>query len=195
MTPDTTLLLPDDAPRWFPLETPRLILREFHAGDLDDIHAYGSDPRVSRFMVWGPNTPKESAAFLARQLEAQTPWPRNDVGLAIELKATGNVIGSIRLWVVDTAHRTGEIGYSLGRPHWRQGITTEASQALLALGFGALGLHRIVATCDIRNRGSWKVMEKLGMRREARFRRDQQIKGAWRDTYHYGLLADEYLPG
>ena len=61
------------------------------------------------------------------------------------------------------------------------------------MGFGLLGLHRIVATCDVRNRGSWKVMQKLGLRREGRFRRDRTIKGAWRYTYLYARLADEYL--
>jgi len=191
--PDQTPFLPDDAPPWFPLETERLILREFRDADLDDIHAYGSDPRVSRFMDWGPNTPKDSRDFLDRQLASQAPWPRPDVSLAVELKATGRVMGAIRLWVVDAPNRTAELGYSLSRTIWRQGIGTEAARAMLGAGFGALGLHRIIATCDVRNRGSWGVMRKLGMRREARMRRDRQIKGAWRDTYLYALLADEHL--
>jgi len=186
-------ILPDDAPPWFPLETARLRLREFRLEDHDDIHAYASDPRVSRFMDWGPNTLEDTAAFLQRQLGSQATWPRNDVSLAIELRATGRMIGAIRLWVVDADFRTAELGYSLGRPHWGQGITTEAAHALLEVGFGLLGLHRIVATCDVRNRGSWKVMQKLGLRREGRFRRDRIIKGAWRDTYLYARLADEHL--
>jgi ribosomal-protein-alanine N-acetyltransferase len=191
--PDSSPFLPDDASPWFPLGTARLRLREFRDEDLEDIHAYGGDPQVSRFMDWGPNTPKDSRDFLDRQLKAQGAWPRPDVSLAIELKATGKVIGAIRLWVVDAQTRTAELGYSLGRAHWRQGIATEAAHAMLDAGFRTLGLHRIIATCDVRNRGSWGVMRKLGMRREGRMRQERQAKGAWRDTYLYAVLAHEYL--
>ena len=191
--PDQTSFLPDDAPPWFPLETERLRLREFRQSDLDDVHAYGSDPLVSRFMDWGPNTPEVSQEFLARQLASQAAWPRPDVSLAVQLKATDEVVGSIRLWLVDAPNRTAELGYSLSRTVWRQGIATEAAGAMLGAGFRTLELHRIVATCDVRNRGSWGVMRKLGMRREGRMRQDRRIKGGWRDTYLYALRADEYL--
>lgn len=182
----------EDTPPWFPLETERLRLRPFRPEDYDDVHAYGSDPRVSRFMEWGPNTPEISSHFLNLQLKQQETWPRSDVSLAVEVKASGTVAGSIRLWTVDEAHRTAELGYSLGRPYWRQGIGSEAARAMLTAGFETLGLHRIIATCDVRNRGSWGVMRKLGMRREARLRRDRIVKGDWRDTYLYALLADEW---
>jgi RimJ/RimL family protein N-acetyltransferase len=180
-------------PPWFPLETERLLLRPFHAGDYDDIHAYGADPQVSRFMEWGPNTPEVTAEVLQRQLDMQTRWPRSDVSLALELKATGRLIGSIRLWVVDEANRTAELGYSLAASVWRQGLASEASRAMLAAGFGALSLHRIIATCDVGNLASWGVMEKIGMRREGLMRQDRMIKGARRDTYLYALLAEEYV--
>ena len=191
--PDQTPFLADDAPPWFPLETERLRLREFRQADFDDIHAYGGDPRVSRFMDWGPNTPEISQEFLGRQLASQEAWPRPDVSLAVQLQATDGVVGSIRLWLIDAPNRTAELGYSLSRAVWRQGIATEAARAMLEVGFTTLGLHRIVATCDVRNRGSWGVMRKLGMRREGRLRQDRQVKGAWRDTYLYALLADEYF--
>lgn len=191
--PDPIPILADDAPPWFPLETDRLRLRELRPEDFKDVHAYGSDPRVSRFMDWGPNSEQDSRDFLERGLKGQAIWPRNDVSLVVELKSAGVVIGSVRLWVVDVANRTAEIGYSLSADHWRKGFCSEAAGTLLGVGFGMLGLHRIVATCDTRNRGSWAVMRKLGMRREALMRQERQVKGAWRDTYLYALLADEYL--
>ena len=181
-----------DRPPWFPLETERLRLREFRAGDLDDIHAYAKDPKVARFMDWGPNTFEESVHFLGLQIKGQAVWPRPDVSLALELKSSGGVIGSIRLWVVDAERGTAEIGYSLGRPYWRKGFASEAAHAMLAAGFQTLNLHRITATCDKRNRGSWGLMRKLGMRREALLRQDRMIKGAWRDTYLYAILQDEW---
>lgn len=177
---------------WFPLETERLILREFRESDLDDVHAYGSDPVVSKFMDWGPNTPEISQTFLDLQIEGQKAWPRRDVSLALEVRETRKMIGSIRLWVVQEDWGTAEIGYSLDRGHWRRGFAIEAASAMMRAGFDVLGLHRIVATCDVRNRGSWGVMRKLGMRREGKLMQDRLIKGHWRDTYSYAILADEW---
>ena len=85
------------------------------------------------------------------------------------------------------------VGYCLHRELWGQGLITEAARALVDAGFRTLDLHRVAATCDVRNTASFVVMEKLGMRREACFRRDRQIKGEWRDTYLYAVLAEEWL--
>lgn len=186
-------LVSQDLKPWFPLMTARLRLREFTAADLDDIHAYGSDEAVARFMDWGPNTPEVSETFLRLRLTAQESWPRDDVSLAIDRLDGGGLIGAIRLWTVDEASRTAELGYSLASRCWRQGYGTEAARAMMAAGFETLGLHRIVATCDVRNAGSFGVMEKIGMRREAMFRQDRLIKGAWRDSYLYARLAQEHF--
>ncbi|MGD0957024.1 MAG: GNAT family N-acetyltransferase [Candidatus Acidiferrales bacterium] len=161
---------------WFPIETERLLLREFRAGDEADIHEYASDPEVVRLMIWGPNTPEMTRAFLAHTLEEQQQWPRNSVGLAIGLKGEHRVIGSIGLRIKDEANRSADIGYVLNRSYWGRGYMTEAARAILDAAFRKLNLHRVWATCDIRNRASYRVMEKLGMRREAHFRKKRLRK-------------------
>jgi RimJ/RimL family protein N-acetyltransferase len=176
---------------WLPIRTERLLLRDFQDIDLDALHAYASDPEVARFMEWGPNTPEDTQAFLDRAFLSQRQWPRLDLGLAIEHVADGKAIGSIGLHLRDAA--TVEIGYCLNRGYWRQGLVFEASHALIDTAFRTLGLHRVFATCDVRNTGSFGVMEKLGMRREGMLRQDRQIKGVWRDTYLYAVLAEEWL--
>jgi RimJ/RimL family protein N-acetyltransferase len=178
---------------WLPIRTERLLLREFHADDFDAVHAYGSDPEVARYMEWGPNTPDDTRAFLDRAMTSLSAWPRFDFGLVIEHLAEGMPIGSIDLRLRDAANRTAEIGYCLNSDYWRQGIVHEASRALLDVAFKTLGLHRVIATCDVRNTGSYGVMEKLGLRREGLLRQDRQIKGAWRDTYLYAVLAQEWV--
>lgn len=177
---------------WLPLKTPRLILREFREDDLHAIHAYGSDPEVARFMAWGPNTPDETRAFLDQVLAAQEEWPRPAVCAAIEIAATGQLIGAVELRVIDPANLGGNFGWTLNREHWGQGYAPEAATALLGQGFQAMGLHRITATCDARNRKSWRGLEKLGLRREGAFHRDLRVKGRWRDTHLYAILADEW---
>ena len=177
---------------WFPLRTERLVLREFLPADRDDAHAYASDPEVTRYMDWGPNDWATTVEVMDRWAKVQAEWPRADVNLAIVLPDTGRVIGSIRLGVKDEPNRTGDFGYSLARDTWGLGDATEATRALIDAGFGVLGLHRIWATADVRNTGSFRVMEKLGMRREARYRRDACIRGEWRDTYRYAILRTEW---
>ena len=182
----------EDLKPWFPIRTERLLLRAFTQDDFDDVHAYATDDAVVRYMDWGPNTPEETQFFLERSFDAQLRWPRQDVNLAIEHVADGKVIGAIRLGVNDEATRTGDLGYSLASAYWRQGLGTEAARAMLGAGFEVLKLRRIWAECDVRNAGSWGIMEKLGMRREAHFRQDKPARDGWRDSYLYAILAEAW---
>jgi RimJ/RimL family protein N-acetyltransferase len=186
----------EDLKPWFPIRTERLLLRAFVEDDFDDVHAYATDDAVVRYMDWGPNSIEETHAFLGRSFAAQAQWPRPDVNLAIHHLADDRVIGSIRLGVNDEATRTGDLGYSLASAYWRQGLGTEAARAMVGAGFEVLGLRRIWAECDVRNAGSYGVMEKLGMRREAHFRQNKRARDGWRDSYLYAILGKEWiLPG
>jgi ribosomal-protein-alanine N-acetyltransferase len=187
-------MLPADP--WFPIGTERLLLREFRTTDFDDVHAYAQQPEVARFMEWGPNTPDQTRDFMDRKWAEQAQWPREAVNLAVEHVADGRVIGSIRLAVSDVANLAGDFGYSFNREYWRQGYATEAARAIIGVGFRILRLHRIWAECDTANVGSFGVMEKLGMRREATFRDGKLVRGEWRDRYLYAILAGEWIsPG
>ena len=179
--------------RWFPLETVRLLLREMRAEDETDVHEYASDPEVARLMIWGPNTQEATREFLTRALVAQAQWPRPNVGLAIELKSERRLIGSIELRISDEPNRTGDFGYVLNRKYWGHGYMTESARAVLNVAFNELKLHRVWGTCHAQNRASYRVMEKLGMRREGLFLKKTMEKGEWRDTYLYAVLAEEWL--
>jgi len=177
--------------KWFPLRTPRLLLREFVATDEADVHEYGSDPEVCRYDVWGPNTPQQTRDVLARRLAAQSVWPRDEIELAVELPAERKMIGSLRLHVTDPQRENAEIGWVFHRAYWGNGYATEAASAVLDCAFGRLGLRRVYASCDVRNVGSWRVMEKLGMSREGYSIKDKLQKGEWRDSYLYAILAPD----
>ena len=177
--------------KWFPIRTDRLLLREFTPADEKDVHEYACDPLVSRYTHWGPNAPETTHRVLGDWLEAQKKWPRDNVALAIELRATGRLIGAIVLRISDNEHGLADFGFVLNHRYWNQGYVTEASRALLDKVFRVMKLHRITATCDTRNGGSARVMEKLGMRREATFRQDVFQKGKWRDSYLYAKLDEE----
>lgn len=175
----------------YPLLTDRLLLREFRREDFDDIHVYATDPLTVRYMDWGPNTEAVTHEFLGRSLDEQAQWPRRDFSYAVELLAERKVIGSVRLGLND--HLNAEFGYTLGSPYWGVGLGTEAARALVNLAFDRFETHRVWATCDTRNRRSFGVMEKLGMRREGTLRQNQPAhEGGWRDTHVYAVLAQEW---
>ena len=182
----------EDLKPWFPIRTERLLLRPFTHDDFDAVHAYATDDAVVRFMDWGPNTPADTHAAIARFSETQLHGSLSDVNLAIHHTADAKVIGSIRLSVNNQATLAGDFGYVLASAYWRRGLATEAAVAILRAGFKDLGLRRIWAECDVRNVGSWGVMQKLGMRREAHFRQDKRSRDGWRDSYLYAILAEEF---
>src|SRR5579863_3407271 len=175
--------------KWFPIRTARLVLREFRESDESDVHEYGSDLEVSRYVAWGPNTPKETHDVLNDRIAKQRIWPRNQIDLAIELSKEKKIIGSISLAIQREDDRIASFGYVVNRRYWGRGYATEAADAFLSRAFQELGLQRVWATCDVRNVASRRVMEKVGMTREAAFRRDVFQKGEWRDSYLYVRLA------
>jgi [ribosomal protein S5]-alanine N-acetyltransferase len=177
--------------KWFPIRTSRLLLRPFTEHDESDVHEYGSDAVVSQHADWGPNTAAQTHDRIEGYLEEQMRWPRDEVSLAVELRTERKVIGTVRLKIQDERTRTADLGFVFHRRYWNQGYATEATSAVLRVAFTTLGLHRVWATCDTRNVGSWRVMEKVGMRREAEFRRDAFQKGQWRDSYLYAMLEDD----
>jgi RimJ/RimL family protein N-acetyltransferase len=117
---------------------------------------------------------------------------RDSIEVAVELRSDNYLIGGMRITFLDCTNRTADFGYTFNRRYWNNGYATEGTRALLHLAFSNLKLHRVWATCDVRNHASYRVMEKLGMRREALFKRDVLQKGEWRDSYLYAVLAEEW---
>ena len=175
-----------------PIETQRLLLREFQEDDWQAVHEYGADPEVVRYMSWGPNTEDQTRDFITRQIASQSEEPRSHYGFAVVLKASNQLIGGIGLNVLSPENREGWIGYCFARRFWGKGYATEAARATVAFGFRALGMHRIGATCDPRNIASARVLEKTGMQREGCMREHTWEKGKWRDSLLYAILEHEW---
>ena len=174
------------------IETPRLLLREFSPGDLDQVNEYASDPEVLKYVLWGPHSREETLAFIGRTADARKVDPRADFDLAVVLKDGERLIGGCGISVSSFESRRAGIGYVLNRRFWGQGFATEAAEAVLGFGFDSLKMHRIFATCDAENRRSARVLEKIGMRYEGRLRDECRKKGAWRDTFMFAILEQEW---
>jgi RimJ/RimL family protein N-acetyltransferase len=174
------------------IETQRLVLREYRQEDWLAVHEYNQNPEVTRYMTWGPNSEEQTQEFVRQAIDSQKPAPRYYYELAVETKDTGEIIGGVGLTLRSVIKRTADIHYCFNPRFWGRGYGTEAVQAMLKLGFEVLELHRVWATCDTENKGSEAIMRKNGMRREAHYRLDELIKGEFRDSYLYAILADEW---
>jgi RimJ/RimL family protein N-acetyltransferase len=175
------------------LRTRRLILRDFKEKDWEAVHVYASDPEVVKFMPWGPNTEEETKDFIRKAIGYQEERPREHFELAAVLKADDSLIGGCGLTITSRADRSGYIGYCFNRIYWNAGFGTEAAEALVLYGFEQLGLHRIWATCDLENTASVKILEKVGMKREAQLRENVWMRGKWRDSLVYAMLDREWF--
>jgi len=179
------------------LETGRLILREFVPADMASVHHYASDPVVTRYVSFGPNTPAETEDFLERCAGARLAIPRAGYDLAVVRKSDGLLIGGTGLHLGSRGLASGcgqksllrgELGYVFRQDAWGRGYAAEAGLALVRFGFETLGLHRVYAECHSANTASARVMEKIGMRREGLLREHAFIKGEWWNVVVYGIL-------
>jgi RimJ/RimL family protein N-acetyltransferase len=177
----------------FPIKTSRLMLRPLTADDFDDMHAYYSLPEVARYLYWEPCSPDETRVQLDRNMRRNAiSEERDGLVLGAVWPEVGRLVGQVSLQWTSREHRQGEIGFIINPAFQRKGLASEAAAAMLELGFDGLGLHRIVARTDARNEGSVRVMERLGMRREAHFRHNEIFKGEWGDEVIHALLDDEW---
>ncbi len=174
------------------IETERLILRDFKDTDWQVMAAYWGDPRYQQFYPVVEDVEGMVRQLVAMFVEAQGDEPRQRWQLAVVRKDDGHMIGNCGIRVNAPEHREANIGYELNPDEWGQGFATEAATAMLRFGFEDLRMHRIWAECNAENTGSIRVLAKLGMQREARFREHQWFRNRWWDTEIYAILDREW---
>ena len=175
------------------LVSERLLLRPYKEDDFEAIHAYASHTENTKFMLFGPNSEEDTRNFIMRQMSGYIKTPVEQHAFVVEAKNTGKLIGACDL---NLRGFDSELGWILHRDFWNMGYGTEIGHALLKFGFDGLGFHRMIARCHVDNVGSYRVMEKIGMRREAlhldcRKNRSGADKPL-RDEYLYAILRDEW---
>jgi RimJ/RimL family protein N-acetyltransferase len=176
-----------------PIRTDRLILRPFGPDDLDDLYAYQSRPDVARYLHWDARDRAQVRDALEQQcrevaLDREGDW----LTYAVVWREPGRVIGEVGLKWLSREHRQGEVGFVFHPRYHGRGLATEAAEVMLRLGFDDLGLHRIIGSCAAPNVPSARLMERLGMRREAHFVQNEFVKGAWGDELVYAILEHEW---
>lgn len=175
-----------------PLETERLRLRRLTRADAPAFFAMMSDERVTRFLMM----PRMHALSEAESLlEADEALYASDPAFylwALEAKASGLVLGTVSLSVVDPRSAVAEAAYSLGYDHWGQGYAAEALRAALDFGFHQVGFNRIEALHSTQNPNSGKVLRRAGMLYEGMAREKYRNAQGYHDAHLYGMLKRDF---
>jgi [ribosomal protein S5]-alanine N-acetyltransferase len=183
-----------DRPRLPTLAGERVVLRWMTARDTDALYEIYSDPETTRFWSTTAMTRKGEARQLLREIrEEHQAGQLHEWGMTH--RGDDHVIGTCTLFLIDHSNRRAEVGFALGRRWWGRGLMCDGLTTLLDFAFNELGLRRIEADVDPRNRNSIKLLEGLGFRAEGLLRERWNVGGELQDCAFYGLLARDYTPG
>ncbi len=178
----------------WPIRTARLSLRPARPADLDATWRFRQLDEVNRWMTSAPESREDY------RLKFEDP---ERLAKTLLIKLEGEVIGDLMVAIEDAWAQSevapqargvqAELGWCLDPTHQGRGYATEAVAGLMSLCFEDLGLRRVTASCFADNAESWRLMERLGMRRETHTLRESLHRsGQWLDGMGYALLADEW---
>jgi RimJ/RimL family protein N-acetyltransferase len=168
------------------LNTERLHLRPLSPNDFDAVHSWAGNPENTRYMAWGPNTEDQTRIFLDSVTSGKD--------FAVTLADSSAVIGSCGIYPNEVGYMA-DIGWILHKDYWKRGYGTELCGELIRYGFENLKLGRIQAPCAAVNYGSYRIMERSGMQREALHRKAfwARVDKEWIDEAWYAILAEDYF--
>lgn len=173
------------------LTTDRLLLRPYKRTDACRVQALAGEREVAETTLAIPHP---------YSIEAAESWIENHAKLiengeaypfAMVLRDDNLLIGTMTIRT-DYQHNKGELAYWVGKDYWGQGYATEAAKRITQFGFDELTLNRVFAQAMSRNKGSTKVMEKVGMSYEGTLKQELFHWGKYEDVDVYGLLRSAY---
>lgn len=171
------------------ITTERLTIRRFTRDDWQDLYEYLSNKNVVFYEPYDVLSEDQCKEEAINREYNESFW-------AVCLKSTDKVIGN--LYFEKQNFDTWELGYVFNEEFHNNGYATESAKALINYAFTELGARRIIAMCSPKNEPSWKLLERLNMRREGHqlqtvyFKKDEKHQPIWQDTYQYALLASEW---
>ncbi|KAB2328896.1 GNAT family N-acetyltransferase [Bacillus mesophilum] len=170
------------------IKTSRLLIRHFHSKDWQAVYEYTSDRQVMKYIPEGVFTEEDVKAFINKNRDGEAKY------FPVVLMEEDLLIGHMVFHQYFGEH-TYEIGWVFNPKYYSNGYASEAAKAILEYGFENMKLHRIIATCQPENIASYRVMEKIGMRREGHFKKCIPNGSEWWDEYYYAVLAEEWNKG
>ena len=174
------------------LQTERLLLRSLTFKDAAAMYSYRSDPNVIRYQSWHPANEKEVEAFIRKINRTAFNTVDTWFQLGIYLMPTQELIGDIGIHFLPLENMQVEIGFTITPKYQHKGYGTEAVKQLLHYLFTDLRKHRVIASVDPENTSSIRLMERIGMRKEAHFYQSIWNGKEWVDDIIYALIDDDW---
>jgi RimJ/RimL family protein N-acetyltransferase len=172
--------------------TERLALRDLEASDGPRVFSYHRRLEVARFQTWATESVDAIQSFI-RALEALDPdTPGRWYQVGIFLLTDGKLIGDCGFRVARDEPQQVEIGVTLAPEFQGHGYATEAVRALLDFLLVTLGKHRVWGSVDPRNVPSIKLLERIGMCKEAHFVQSLWFRGEWVNDVIFAMLGSEW---
>lgn len=170
-----------------------ITLRRFTLADIRPFVAYRSDPDVARYQSWDAPYRLDQGERLIRAMQRQHPdTPGQWFQFAVILSSTGELIGDCGTKSDAADPRQAEIGYTIAKQRHGRGHGLDTVGTLLGYLFDGRGKHRVTASCDPRNTGSIRLLERIGMRREGHLRESIWFNGEWADDVLFAMLDREW---
>jgi RimJ/RimL family protein N-acetyltransferase len=170
------------------MDSSRISLRPFKFSDVDDFLKWASDDRVTRYLRWNTITSRVEALTYLEKVAIPHPWRRS---ICLDDRSIGYI--SIRPESGDNRCRA-HIGYALAMDYWGQGIVTTALKMAVSGVFKEFpDLVRVEALVEVENKGSQRVLEKVGFLREGLLRKYGFCKGEIRDMFMYSFLVSDNM--
>jgi ribosomal-protein-alanine N-acetyltransferase len=178
------------------LSSQRLIFREFKEDDYNNYCAVFSNEVVMKYAYYDCMRSKEELdrGFSEVIEQNKVKHNRREYDFAVFTKEDNTFIGTALILVSYRGNipLNGEIGYFLMPDYWGRGYATEIASAMTECCFNELNLHRVIASCNVNNPNSEKVMKKIGMQKEGEFRKARYKDGHWDNELRYCILKEEW---
>jgi RimJ/RimL family protein N-acetyltransferase len=173
-------------------ETDRMRLRPYALDDFAEFHDLHSREDVTRYLPWSVRDEEAAREALVRHQRLVLKEDNQGLTLAGFDRDTGRLVGEFVLILRSVEHCRGELGYALHPDFAGRGLATEGGHHMLHIAFDRLGLRRVIARIDARNRPSARVLTKLGLRHEAHLVENELFKGQWSDEDDFAILRAEW---
>lgn len=170
------------------LRTDRLLIRSMQEGDIKSTYAYQGDIELTKYMLFLPDDSIEATKEFIKDIEAeqQSADPRR---FELIILLGDEHIGGISVYKEnDNGETVGELGWIMRKEYQGKGFVTEAAKAVMEFSFNELGLRKIIAHCDARNKASARVMEKIGMTLESEGMREYKKTGETAGELKYAIV-------
>lgn len=161
--------------------------------DVNDLYEYQSDPETVKYIPWPARTNEQVKEAVEKVLKDIKFDNAGDyLNYVWEVKETGKVIGQGNLNYISKEHKRAEVGWVINSKMQGQGYATEATRALINSAFVDHDFHRVIAYIDIRNAESIKLAQRLNLRLEATYQKDEWFKAEWTSAHLFAVLKDEW---